>query len=54
MISFDDCLFFDYVILVLVDVGFDEFCLVIGFEYNVIWDYYDVCEKLWLLIVYVV
>ena len=54
MISLDDRPFLDYVISALADAGFDEFCLVIGPEHNVIRDYYDACEKSRLSIVYAV
>ena len=54
MISLDDRPFLDYVISALADAGFDEFCLVIGPEHNVIRDYYDSCEKSRLSIVYAV
>ena len=54
MISLDDRPFLDYVFSALADAGFDEFCLVIGPEHNVIRDYYDSCEKSRLSIVYAV
>ncbi|MDU1065304.1 MAG: nucleotidyltransferase family protein [Cutibacterium avidum] len=45
MISLDGRPFLDYVISSLADVGFDQFCLVIGPEHDLIRDYYDCCEK---------
>ena len=54
MISLGGRPFLDYVISALADAGFDEFCLVIGPEHNVIRDYYDSCEKSRLSIVYAI
>lgn len=45
MISLDGRPFLDYVISSLADAGFDQFCLVIGPEHDLIRDYYDSCEK---------
>lgn len=45
MISLDGRPFLDYVISSLADAGFDQFCLVIGPEHDLIRNYYDSCEK---------
>ena len=45
MISLDGRPFLDYVISSLADAGFDQFCLVIGPEHDLIRDYYASCEK---------
>ncbi|MDO4412511.1 nucleotidyltransferase family protein [Cutibacterium sp.] len=54
MISLDGRPFLDYVISSLADAGFDEFCLVIGPEHDLIRDYYDSCQKSRVKITYAI
>lgn len=54
MISLDGRPFLDYVISSLADAGFDQFCLVIGPEHDLIRDYYDSCEKSRVKIIYAI
>lgn len=50
----DDRPFLDHVISTLADVGYDEFCLVIGPEHDLIRNYYDSVEKTRVTVTYAI
>lgn len=54
MITLNGRPFLDHVISTLADVGYDEFCLVIGPEHQMIRDYYDGLDKTRVSISYAV
>ncbi len=54
MITLNGRPFLDHVISTLADVGYDEFCLVIGPEHQMIRDYYDGLDKTRVSVCYAV